>query len=101
MGIPLLRGRTITPADVAGSPRVAIISETAARRFWPNEDPIGQRVWFGGGSSFSSRDSSATIVGVVGDVVYAPVDQQPNGASFYTPYAQFTYASRMVFLRTT
>ncbi len=100
MGIPLLRGRTFTASDVAGAPRVTVISETAARRFWPNQDPLGQRVWFGGGSSFSSPDSSATIVGIVDDVVYEPLDQHPNRASFYTPYAQFTYASRMFFLRT-
>jgi putative ABC transport system permease protein len=100
LGIPVLRGRAFTPSDVDGAPRVAVISESAARRFWPDQDPLGQRVWFGGGSNFNSPESSATIVGVVGDVVYAPLDQRPNSASFYTPYAQFTYASRMVFLRT-
>ncbi len=100
LGIPLRRGRVFTASDVAGAPRVTVISESAARRFWPNEDPLGKRVWFGGGSSFSSPDSSAEIVGVVGDVVYEPLDQRPNSASFYTPYAQFTYASRMVFVRT-
>jgi putative ABC transport system permease protein len=86
--------------DVAGAPRVAVISESAAREFWPDQDPIGHRVWFSGGSSFNSPDSSAEIVGVVGDVVYDPLDQRPNLASFYTPYAQFTYAMRMVFVRT-
>ena len=40
------------------------------------------------------------VVGVVGDVAYQPLDQQPNFASFYTPYRQFTYPSRMVFVRT-
>lgn len=100
LGIPVKRGRPLTPSDQAGAPHVTVISETAARRFWPNQDPLGQRVWFGGGSSFNSPDSSAEIVGIVGDVVYAPLDQRPNLASFYTPYAQFTYASRMVFVRT-
>jgi putative ABC transport system permease protein len=100
LGIPLLRGRAFSSTDVAGAPKVTVISEGAARKFWPNEDPIGRRVWFGGGSSFNSPDSSAEIVGIVGDVVYAPLDQQPNRASFYTPYMQFTYASRMVYVRT-
>jgi putative ABC transport system permease protein len=100
LGIPVRRGRVFTETDVAGAPRVTVISETAARRFWPDEDPLGKRVWFGGGSNFNSPESSAEIVGVVGDVVYAPLDQRPNFASFYTPYAQFTYASRMVFART-
>jgi putative ABC transport system permease protein len=100
LGIPVRRGRVFTASDTAASPRVAVISETAARRFWPDQDPIGQRVWFGGGSSFNSPESSAEIVGIVADVVYEPLDRPPNFASFYTPYAQFTYASRMVFLRT-
>lgn len=100
LGIPLRRGRVFTAADDARAPRVTIISETAAARFWPGEDPLGKRVWFSSGSGFNSPDSSAEIVGIVADVVYAPLDRRPNGASFYTPYPQFTYASRMVLART-
>ncbi|HEV8446831.1 MAG TPA: ADOP family duplicated permease [Gemmatimonadaceae bacterium] len=100
LGAPLLRGRTFTDADRAGSERVAVINETAARRFWPDEDPIGRRVWFGGGSNFDRPDSAATIVGIVGDVAYQPLDDHPVQADFYTPYAQFTYASRTVLVRT-
>ena len=99
LGVPLLRGRAFTAADRAGAPRVAIISASAAREFWPGTSPLGQRVWFGGGSSFSSPDSSAEIVGIVGDVVYEPLMQRRNPHSFYTPYAQFTYAWRMVLVR--
>jgi putative ABC transport system permease protein len=100
MGIPVVRGRVFTSADVDGAPRVAIISETAARLFWDGQDPIGKRVWFGGGSNFDSPERSAEIIGIVGDVAYQPLDQPANYSSFYTPYQQFTYASRMVFLRT-
>jgi predicted permease len=100
LDIPIRRGRAFSPLDSASGPRVTVISETAARRFWPGEDPIGKRVWFSGGSNFNSPETSAEIVGVVADAVYEPVDRQPNRASFYTPYTQFTYASRMVFLRT-
>jgi putative ABC transport system permease protein len=100
LGIPLVRGRAFTAADDAGRPHVAIISETAARRFWPGADPIGQRVWFGGGSSFDRPDSSAVIVGIVGDVTDEPLDGDVNRAIFYTPYKQFTYATRAVFVRT-
>lgn len=101
LGIPILRGRVFTASDIAEAPRVTVISEGAARQFWPNEDPLGKRVWFAGGSGFNSPDSSAQIVGIVADVVYSPLDQPPNFASFYTPYTQFTYAARMVFVRTT
>jgi putative ABC transport system permease protein len=97
--VPLLRGRLFASADRAGAPRVTIINEMAARRFWPNEDPIGKRVWFGGGSSFDRPDSSAEIVGIVGDVAYQQLDSRPFQADFYTPYAQFTFASRYVLVR--
>jgi predicted permease len=100
LGIPLIAGRTFNANDREGSPRVVIISELAAKRFWPGQNPIGQRVWFGGGSSFNSAERSGEIVGVVGDVAYQPLDREPFRPDFYTPYMQFTYASRIVFLRT-
>lgn len=100
LGIPVLSGRTFTKNDVDGQPRVVIINALAARRFWPGQNPIGQRVWFDGGSSFNSPERSAEVIGIVGDVAYRPLDQEPFRADFYTPYAQFTYASRIVFLRT-
>ena len=100
LGVPLLSGRAFTAADVAGQPKVAVISKSAAQRFWPNQSPLGQRVWFGSGTGFASPDSSAEIVGIVGDVVYQSLDERPNRADFYTPYTQFTYAWRMFMVRT-
>ena len=99
LGIPLLRGRVFTDRDRAGQPPVAVISESAARRFWPGADPIGERVWFGS-SAFESPENAAEIVGVVGDVQYRPLDQAPNPASFYTPYRQFSYSGRTYFVLT-
>jgi putative ABC transport system permease protein len=101
LGVPLLRGRTFTATDVAGQPHVAIVSAATARRFWPNADAVGQRVWFGGGASaYDYPDSSAAIVGIVGDAVYQPPDEYQYQGDFYTPYGQFTYASRSVMVRT-
>lgn len=100
LGIPLIRGRAFTDQDRAGRPRVAIVSESAARRFWPGMDPIGQRVWFGAGQGFDRPDSTAEIIGIVGDVKYRPLDREPNLASFYTSYQQFTYGWRTYFVRT-
>jgi predicted permease len=99
--VPLIRGRYFNAGDRAGANRVAIINDLAAERFWPDEDPIGKRVWFGGGSTFNSPDSSAEIVGIVGNVAYQQLDEHPFQPDFYTPYAQFTYATRMVLVRTT
>jgi putative ABC transport system permease protein len=99
LGVPLVRGRLFTPQDRAGRARVAIINSLAARRFFANEDPIGKRVWFGGGSNFDRPDSAAEIVGIVGDVAYQSPDMHRMQPDFYTPYLQFTYASRMVLVR--
>src|SRR5262249_61820084 len=46
MYIPLIRGRYFDDRDVPGAPAVAILDETMARKYWPNEDPIGKRIWW-------------------------------------------------------
>jgi putative ABC transport system permease protein len=99
LGVPLLRGRAFDATDRAGGRRVAVINRLAAARFFPREDPIGKRVWFGGGSNFDRPDSAAEIIGIVGDVAYQFLDERPMQPDFYTPYAQFTYASRAVLVR--
>lgn len=99
LGIPLLRGRAFTDGDDAQHPGVTIISESAAREFWPGQDPIGQRVWFGSGN-YDGPAASVEVVGIVRDVLYEPLDAAPNLRSFYTPYAQFTYGWRQYFVRT-
>jgi hypothetical protein len=104
LGIPLLKGRTLTAADRAGAPPVAVVSETAATRFWPNEDPIGKRVWFG--SVFTDPAHAVTIVGVVGDVKYEGSDLESTSSApagfrpeFYTSYLQFSYPDTMVMVK--
>ena len=99
LGIPLLRGRLFTNEDRADGHRVAIINRLAADRFFPNEDPIGKHVWFGGGSNFDRPDSAAEIIGIVGNVAYQSLDEKPIQPDFYTPYRQFTYATRAVLVR--
>ncbi len=97
--VPLLRGRSLTAQDRAGRPRVAVINETAARRFWPGQDPIGEHVWFGSGGGFADPDSATEIVGIVGDVLYGrPGD--PIEPDFYTSYLQFTWPETTVLVRT-
>jgi len=102
LGIPILAGRGLTPADRAGSPPVAVVNESGARRFWPGENPIGKRVWFGTTTGpFSDRDHAVEIIGVAGDVKYEGIEQadNPNRADFYTSYLQFAYPDTMVIVK--
>jgi putative ABC transport system permease protein len=99
--VPIIRGRVLEARDRVGSPAVVVINEAAAQRFWPGEDPIGRRVWFDGASGFDSPEASAEIVGIVGNVAYQPLDENPIQFDFYTAYAQFTYPARMVLVRAT
>ena len=101
LGIPVRAGRTLTDEDRAGRPPVAVINETAASRFWPGENAVGKRVWFGSttGSAFASRERPVEIVGIVGDVKYGSVDEAA-GPDFYTSYRQFSYPDTMVVVKT-
>jgi len=91
MGIPLLKGRVFGEQDGPETPRVAVINQTLAERFWPQADPVGKSLRFpeGGGA--------ATIIGVVGDVKHDSLDR-PSGAQIYLAYAQnpFIFASLVV-----
>jgi putative ABC transport system permease protein len=78
LGIPLLHGRFFDRGDNQGTPKVAIINETAARRYWPNENPVGKRIL----SGFDNNQWS-TIVGVVGDVKHAGLDAAINPEIYY------------------
>jgi predicted permease len=100
LGMKVLEGRTFTDADRAGSAKVAVISETAAHRFWPAGNAIGQRIFLSGAPAFSAPDSSAEVIGIVSDVAYEPLDRGGNRASVYTPYTQWTYGWRIYFVRT-
>ena len=103
LGIPVLAGRVLTPGDRAGRPAVTVINESAARRFWPGDSPLGKRVWFGGTTGpFADPAQAVEIVGIVGDVKYEAVDW-PNSTGrpeFYTSYLQFSYPDTMVIVKT-
>jgi putative ABC transport system permease protein len=99
--VPIIRGRGLEERDRAGSAAVVVINEAAAQRFWPDEDPIGKRVWFEGATAFDSPEASAEIVGIVGNVAYQPLGENAIQPDFFTAYAQFTYPNRMVLVRAT
>ena len=97
--VPLIRGRGLEEKDRAGSPGVVVINEAAAQRFWAGEDPIGKRVWFEGAAAFGTPEASAEIIGIVGNVAYQPLTENPIQPDFFTAYPQFTYPNRMVLVR--
>jgi putative ABC transport system permease protein len=94
--IPILRGRDFNERDEEKTPGVIIINQTLARRYFPNEDPIGKVVIFGGDPS--DQKSHVTIIGVVGDVRGLGLDKQPPPA-FYFTYRQFVMPFMSVMIR--
>jgi putative ABC transport system permease protein len=96
MHIPLLRGRSLTESDGLNNTPVAVISQKLAQRYFPNHDPLGQKIRLG-------RDSDATpwitIVGVVDDVTLLWLDQTPQPA-VYLSYAQFPASGTLFAVRT-
>ncbi len=79
MGIPLLAGRDFTELDDTDALHVAIVNENLARRFWPNQNPIGRK--------FRSHRIWRTVVGVVPTGKYETVNESPR-CFFYLPYRQ-------------
>jgi len=89
LGVRLVDGRWFDESDRDGSRRVVVINETAAKRLWPGQSPIGKRlaaytVYFAGG------DSTAEIIGVVGDVRFHASQAEP-GADLYAPALQVSF----------
>jgi predicted permease len=99
MQVPLRRGRAIDDDDRRDRPLVAVVSESFAKRHWPNADPIGR--------TFTTRGQLRSVVGVVGDVrvrgleresepqLYIPFDQAPdNTGELYQPKDLLVRSSR-------
>jgi predicted permease len=95
MGIPVLRGRSFTDRDGPTGPRAAILSETAARRLFPDGDVLGRRI----GESFE-KSGEIEVVGVVRDTKYASV-RDPAAPTMYRCVWQTTSRNLHVVLRTT
>ncbi len=86
MGIPL-RGRDFSWGDRENQVPTTIISETMAREYWPNQDPIGQTVilsTFGNVAFDTFGHRARTIVGVAGDVRHAGLDAEPQATVYYS-----------------
>jgi putative ABC transport system permease protein len=82
--VPLRAGRLLSESDGPDAPKVALISERMAQRWWSNESPLGKRIRLG---RPDSQSPWLTIAGVVGDIAYNPYDRQPRRV-IYVPYQQ-------------
>ena len=97
MGIPLLRGRLFDSSDSPSSPPVVLISNALARRYFPNQDPLGRHLVFG--FPLNGR-ASREIVGVIGDVHDVSLGKKPE-AMMYVPFAQAPLYGCEVVVRST
>jgi putative ABC transport system permease protein len=93
LGIALRSGRLFNARDNAASPKVAIINEAMARRFFPGEDPLGKRVWLGPPENLLPTDTGPInfprymIVGVVADIKHTGLDREPR-PELFAPHSQ-------------
>jgi predicted permease len=95
MEIPLRSGRFFNGQDTSTSPKVVVIDESMARQLWPNQDPIGQRIHYGG---FTDKYPWETVVGVVGRVKQYNLDSDSRIA-LYLPQSQHPVRAMTVVLR--
>ena len=87
LGIPLRRGRSFDERDSSTGRWTLIVNEAMAKKYWPNEDPIGAIVTIGKGLAPGFEDPPREVVGVVGNVREAGVDQDPPPV-LYIPVGQ-------------
>jgi putative ABC transport system permease protein len=99
MGIPVLRGRGFTAADLRSAPHVTLINETLARLHFGGDDPIGKRVYFGGVPATGVPEWHE-IIGVVGDVRHRSLENEPD-ARAYDLFGQHWGRTISLTLRTT
>jgi hypothetical protein len=98
--IPLLRGRSFTEQDTTGAPGVVIINQAMARQYWPDGNPVGERITIGPGLGPGMDEPPREIVGVVGDVRDGALNREPNPIMYVpwrscrTPTARTSSTSR-------
>jgi putative ABC transport system permease protein len=85
MHIQLLRGRDFEDSDAADRPKAVLISQSMARQFWPNDDPVGKQL-----TLYFFPDGARTVVGVVSDVKDDGLNQTRSASMLYMPMDQLT-----------
>jgi putative ABC transport system permease protein len=102
MKIPVIRGRDFADSDVPGTTPVILISQSLAREFFPNEDPIGKHISLElVDKYFEIPSTQRQIVGIVGDVKMEGLDSDLSMAAVYTPFEQLSTGYMTLVARTT
>jgi putative ABC transport system permease protein len=88
--IPVLRGRSFTEHDNGAAPGVVMINQAMAKRFWPNSDPLRDRIQIGAGAGPAFAEGPRQVIGIVGDthdqglnrdpfpIMFIPIAQMPD-----------------------
>ena len=97
MGIPVIRGRGIAATDAPSDPLVAVISETMAKRYWSDADPIGARIRFGD----LATGPTAIVIGIAGDARYQSLETPEVRPMLYLSFTQRPQRSMNLVMRTT
>jgi putative ABC transport system permease protein len=95
LGIPLLSGRSFTDREAREVTHTVVVSQSMAKKLWPNEDPVGKRVTI----HMKDQDVPSQVVGVVGDVRHAGLDANAN-ATAYWPHPELAYNFMTLVIRT-
>lgn len=96
MGIPLIRGRYFEERDTAEGLPVAIIDQSLAQKYWPNEDPVGKRISFEGPAN---NRLWREVVGIVGHVKHTDLEGESR-AQYYMPHQQRPQGGMAIVIRT-
>ena len=99
LGIPLLRGRLFTEQDRKNPVGVAVINRTMAEQYWPNGNPLGERLKVGISFGQEGEPTTFEIIGVVGDVRHTGLDTHVL-PQIYIPYRQQTNGAMSLMVRT-
>ena len=95
LGIPIVRGRDFAARDSAEAPRVFLISQALARKYFPQEDPIGKRI----SVAMDDTNPFGEIVGIVGDIRDSALEREPTPTVYY-PHPHLVYPFMTFVVRT-
>ena len=99
IGIPLKKGRYFTADDRLNTPQVVLITEAAAKQYFPGEDPIGKTITLGWGRGPGKPRAGGEVIGIIGDVKDAGL-AEPDPPQIYLPYTQWPVSGMAILMKT-